>query len=61
VRVEGEVDMIVRVAVLFGDEFGFSVDELSWRRTDRSGPGAPPYWAHDPDQPSLLDNGKDAG
>ncbi|TGB45478.1 PIN domain-containing protein [Mycolicibacterium peregrinum] len=61
VRVEGEVDMIVRLAVLYGDEFGFSVDELSWRRTDRSGLGAPLYWAHNPDQLSLLDTGKDGG
>lgn len=59
VRVEGEVDMIVRVAVLFGDEFGFSVDELSWRRADHNGPGSPPYWAHNPSQLSLLDPGED--
>ncbi|WP_192827624.1 hypothetical protein [Mycolicibacterium aromaticivorans] len=49
-RVEAEVDMIVRVAVLFGDEFGFSIDELSRRRTDRSGPGTPIYWARNPDR-----------
>ncbi|WP_396910286.1 PIN domain-containing protein [Mycolicibacterium sp.] len=55
VQVEGEVDMIARVAVLFGDEFGFSVDDLSWRRTDDSGPGSPMYWAHNPNQLSLLD------
>ncbi|ULN44793.1 hypothetical protein MI149_29340 (plasmid) [Mycolicibacterium crocinum] len=60
-RVEAEVDMIVRVAVLFGDEFGFSIDELSRRRTDRSGPGTPIYWARNPDQLSLLDTDKDAG
>ena len=58
VRVEGEVDMVVRVAVLFGDEFGFSVDELSWRRADDSGPGSPLYWAHSPNQLSLIAPGE---
>ena len=56
VQVEGEVDMVLRVAVLFGDEFGFSVDELSWRRADMSGPGPSLYWAHNPNQLSLLDS-----
>lgn len=48
--------MILRVAVLFGDEFGFTVDALSWRRADGSGPGMPVEMDQpvtDPDQLSL--------
>lgn len=56
VQVTGEVEMIVRVAVLFGGEFGFSVDELSWRRTGRTGPGKSVLGGtNHPDQLSLLD------
>jgi hypothetical protein len=40
IGVRGQVRMIVRLAVLFDDEFGLSVEELSWRRSDGSGPGA---------------------
>lgn len=46
--------MILRVAVLWGGEFGFSIEELSWRRADGSGPGVP--WSHpelSPNQPAL--------
>lgn len=39
VRVEGSVDMLLRVAVLFGGEFGFSIDALSWRRRNDTGVG----------------------
>ncbi len=56
VRVEGSVKLILRVAVLFGDEFGFTVDALSWRRADGSGPGMPvemDQTVTDPDQLSL--------
>lgn len=39
VEVEGVVDMTLRVAVLFGGEFGLVVDELSWLRADGTAPG----------------------
>lgn len=56
VRVEGTVDMVLRVAVMFGGEFGFSIEELSWRRADGSGPGEAPYRPEsDPNQPALWD------
>lgn len=56
VRVEGSVDMVLRVAVLFGGEFGFSIEALSWRRRDGVGPGASARASEiDPSQPSLLD------
>jgi len=55
-HVTGEIPMIARVAVLFGDAFGLSVDELSWRRADGAGPGFSTYRPElDPDQLSLLD------
>jgi hypothetical protein len=60
VHVTGEVRMIVRIAVLLGDEAGFSVDQLSWRRADGAGPGASTYRPeHDPNQLSLLDSAND--
>lgn len=60
VHVTGEVRMIVRIAVLFGEEAGFSVDQLSWRRADGTGPGAPTYRPeNDPSQLSLLASASD--
>lgn len=43
INVRGQVQMIVRLAVLFDDDYGLSVEELSWRRSDGSGPGAVPF------------------
>ncbi|ALX04290.1 MULTISPECIES: PIN domain-containing protein [Aeromicrobium] len=37
--VEGSIDMRARVAVLYGGEFGFGIEQLSWRRVDGLGPG----------------------
>lgn len=42
VTIQGQVRLIVRLAVLFEHEFGLSVDQVSWRRADGSGPGAMP-------------------
>ncbi len=57
VVVEAAVDMVVRVAVLFGGEYGFSIEEVAWRRADGTGPGAPLYRPHeDPNQPSLWES-----
>lgn len=61
VLVTGEVPMIVRIAVLFGDEWGFSVDQLSWQRADGTGSGSPAYHPiQDPNQLSLLDTVNDS-
>lgn len=56
VQVEGSIEMVLRVAVLFGeDEVGFSIEELSWRRADGGGLGAAVYRPDlDPNQPSLF-------
>lgn len=54
VRVDGTVEMTVRIVVVFGDEFGMSVDEETWRREDGSGPGASVVGL-DPNQLSLLE------
>ncbi|WP_143034814.1 hypothetical protein [Glycomyces sambucus] len=43
VRADGSIRLIIRIAVLFGGEFGFSVEQLSWRRADGDGPGFPVY------------------
>jgi hypothetical protein len=57
VQVNGEIRMIVRLVVLFGGDFRFSVDEVSWRRADRSGPGfSIHHHEPDPNQLSLLDD-----
>jgi hypothetical protein len=55
VRVEGEVDLIVRIAVVFGDEFGVSIDELTWRRADGTRPGRPSLIRPSEHQLPLLD------
>lgn len=56
VRVEGSIEMFLRVAVLYGGEYGFSVDELSWRRRDGSGLGSAARGDEpDPNQPTLFD------
>lgn len=55
VQVIGQLEMVVRIAVLFGGEFGFSVEELSWRTRGHTGRGASVIdGAYDPNQPSLL-------
>lgn len=54
VRVEGTVEMILRVAVLFGGEFGFSVEGLSWRRRDGTGQGRGSCPEPTPDHPVLF-------
>lgn len=54
VRVDGVIEMILRVAVLFGDEeFGLIVEEMSWRRADGRGLGRPLHH-DDPNQTSLF-------
>ncbi len=53
IAIRGQVRMVVRLAVLFGDEFGLSVDQLAWRRSDGSEPGAVPVEPN-PDQLSLF-------
>lgn len=56
VEVEGTVNMQLRVAVLYGGDFGFSVEQLSWRRADGVGPGAAVYHPDlDPHQGQLFD------
>lgn len=56
VSVEGSVEMVLRIAVLFGGDLGFSIEELSWSRADGSGPGAPIYTPElDPRQRTLWD------
>jgi len=57
IAVRGQVRMIVRLAVLFGDEFGLAVDQVSWRRGDGSGPGAVPLEPI-PGQLSLFGSGQ---
>jgi hypothetical protein len=42
ITVRGQIAMVVRLAVLFDDNFGMSIEQLSWRRRDGSGPGAAP-------------------
>lgn len=54
-EVTGNIAMVVRAAVLFGGEFGFSVEELAWQRSDGRGPG--PSCCRpddDPDQLALM-------
>lgn len=55
VRVEGDVDLIVRITVVFGDDFGFSIDELTWRRTDGARRGRPSLLRASEHQLTLLD------
>lgn len=52
-KVRGQTRFIVRLAVLFGGDVGFSVDQLSWRRSDGRGPGAG-LTPTDTNQMSLL-------
>lgn len=56
VHIRGTVHLIVRIAVLFGIESGFSVGTVSWRR---AGPGWSTYLEHDPDQLSLFDQSQE--
>jgi hypothetical protein len=56
VRVEGDVEMIVRIVVVFGDEFGLNIEDLIWRRADGAGRGAPSLLSPAHNQLSLLDN-----
>lgn len=39
-EVMGSVHLVARIAVLFDDEFGMTVEDLSWRRADGTGGGA---------------------
>jgi hypothetical protein len=57
ISVRGQIRMIVRLAVLFADEFGLSVDEVAWRRADGSGPGTSRI-EEIPGQLSLFDSGR---
>lgn len=50
--VSGEVNLTVRVAVLFGKNLDFSVEELSWRRPGIAAGQA--VLPHDPSQASLF-------
>ena len=47
--------MILRLAVLFGDEFGFSVDEVEWRLRNGARPGLSARDRDDPAQLSLIE------
>ena len=56
IEVEGTIEMQLRVAVLYGGDFGFSVEQLSWRRADGVGPGAAVHHPElDPGQGQLFD------
>lgn len=55
IAVRGQVRMVVRLAVLFETEFGLTVDQVSWRRGDGSGPGTAPLQPI-PGQLSLFDS-----
>lgn len=58
VEVEGSIAMILRVAVLFGGDERFSIEELSWRRADGTGSGASVYRPElDVNQTSLFEVG----
>ena len=52
VRASGETMMIVRIGVLYGGDFEFSVDQLSWRRADGIGPGSGKF--HVPQEQTPL-------
>lgn len=52
VGVEGKVDMIVRVGVLYDTDY-WGVEELAWRRADGAGRGLG-IRAHDPNQSALF-------
>ena len=57
VVLEGDLPMVVRMAVLFGGDVSFSIEEVGWRRSDGVGPGADVYrpeW--DQMQPSIFDS-----
>lgn len=49
-EVSGEVELVVRVAVLFDPEQGMNIEGVSWRRLDGQGPG-PGVPKRDPDIP----------
>jgi hypothetical protein len=56
-ELEGAIEMVLRVAVLYGGDFGFSVEELSWRRADGVGPGAAVYHPQlDPQQGHIFES-----
>ena len=56
IEVEGTIEMQLRVAVLYGGDFGFSIEQLAWRRADGVGPGAAVYHPdRDPRQGQLFD------
>lgn len=54
VDVRGDVHMLVSVVVVFGDEFGFGIEEMRWRRADGTEPGRP-MAVIDPQQLPLPD------
>lgn len=55
VVLEGELQMVLRIAVLFGGDVSFSIEEESWRRADGVGPGLDVYRPEtDPLQPALF-------
>lgn len=55
-RVTGTIKMIVRAAVLFGGDYGFSIEELAWARADGRGPGVGVYRPDaDPAQLALIE------
>ena len=53
VTVVGQVDMLVRMGVLFDADMSFVIDDLSWRRADGSAPG-PDVAPEDPTVVSLF-------
>lgn len=53
---EGQIPMILRMNVLFGGDFVFSIEELSWRRSDGTGRGADVFKPEtNPDQLPLFE------
>ncbi len=53
---EGEVAMVMRMTVLFGGDFLFSIEDEVWRRTDGVGKGACSYSPEiNPDQLALFE------
>jgi hypothetical protein len=55
IAVRGQIPMVVRLGVLFEDDFVMGIEKLSWRRSDGSGPGAVPLEPI-PGQLSLFDS-----
>lgn len=53
ITVLGQIDMVVRMGVLFDPDMSFAIDELSWRRADGGPPGLDPDY-RDPSSVPLF-------